>query len=315
MNKKISFLGPDVLGKMHELVRKMLTQNVDILSEELSFSSNDQTRVFMIHMSIVSTATQYNSLNQNIDRNLLIVIEDLTDIVKISKMKTWREAAQQVAHEIKNPLTPIQLATQRLQRKYHDILEHEPAFLECTNTILNQVTIIKNLASYFSEFASLPSTETEPTQLNEIIQEIVQFYKLGYPDLAIEFTSTPTLPKIQADKKKIKRVIINLLDNSIKAFEPHLSEFKKIITINTSYNVQTKKIEILFSDNGPGISPKVKDHIFLPYVSTSKKNTGLGLAIIYDIISQHKGSITLLSNSKQNPGATFKILLPVHEKK
>lgn len=300
-NKRITFLGTEVSATCIQLARTLKQSEKNFISQEVTFSFKGELRTLMIHMTALLT---HDPLKQ-IDPGLLVVIEDLSEIVKMSKIKTWQEAAKQVAHEIKNPLTPIQLACQRLQRRYKDLLNQDPIFIECTNTILNHVKIIKDLSSHFSEFAAMPAPCIEEINLREIIQEIVSLYALSYPEIQFvcPFKEIPEL--IKSDKQKMKRVFINLLDNSIRALNSSQNQ-KKCISIITKKNEQT--VEILIADNGPGIERSVKDKLFLPYVSSSKKNMGLGLSIVHDIISQLGGSIILVPT---NQGATFQIILPL----
>ena len=228
-------------------------------------------------------------------------------MVKANTIKTWQEAAKQVAHEIKNPLTPIQLATQRLQRKFSlKQLNDEKMFFDCTDTILNQVAVIKELVSHFAEFASMPTPMIELTDINQIIQEILSLYQLSYPSIEFKIDLNVELPQIKTDKQKIKRAFINLFDNSIRALLSTKTS-PKILCINTQ-NHDVNKIKILISDNGPGVAESVKDRLFLPYVSTENKNMGLGLAIVHDTIVQLGGSIQLLQTQQ---GAAFQIILPI----
>ena len=299
-NKRITFFGSEVSTTFIQLARALKENDKKCISQEVTFSFKGASRTLMIHMTALLT---HDPL-KNIDLGLLVVIEDLSEFVKMSKIKTWQEAAQQVAHEIKNPLTPIQLACQRLQRRYKELLHEDPIFMECTNTILNHVKIIKDLASHFSEFAAMPAPCIEEINLRQIIHEIISLYALSYPNIQFicPFNDIPEL--ITSDKQKIKRVFINLLENSVRALNSCPNQ-KKCISLMTK--THEKKLEILVADNGPGIERSVKDKLFLPYVSSSKKNMGLGLSIVHDIISQLGGTIVLVPT---HHGATFQIVLP-----
>ncbi|MBU4269467.1 hypothetical protein KJ644_01880 [Candidatus Dependentiae bacterium] len=308
-NKRISFFGKKVLDKFIELTRELIVSEKAQLTREISFSFNSEQKVFIVHLTKLQNNFSNTKLSER-DDGLLVIIEDLSDIVKINKIKTWQEAARQIAHEIKNPLTPIQLATQHLQRKYKDILEHEKVFFDSTNTILNQVKIIKDLASHFSEFAQLPSNNIESIDVNDIIEEIVNLYKVSYPEINFICEFTKPIPYIKIDNKKFKRAIVNLLDNSVRVLcedEKDVISNVKFIKIKTTIKTNLNKLEILISDNGPGISREVKTTLFMPYVSTNQKNMGLGLAIVHEIINQSGGSIKLVDGQ----GATFQILLPI----
>lgn len=306
-NKKINFFGPIVKNKFFTLVKELKYSGKKQLTQEITFSFNSEQKTLLVSLNLISSSFINN--NENI---LLVIIEDLTDIVKINKLKTWQQAADQIAHEIKNPLTPIQLATQRLQRKFSSKLNNQSdidtniqdkIFHDCTNTILEHVQIIKDLITHFAEFAKLPSGNIEPLNLNNIITEEISLYKLSYPEINFNLDLQENLPLIKMDRKKLERALVNLLENSVRV----LNNASKIIEIKTSFLSQTNQIEILFKDNGPGINSNVKNKIFLPYISTEKKNMGLGLSIVHEIFTQAGGSIKLLP-SKQ--GAFFQILLP-----
>jgi two-component system nitrogen regulation sensor histidine kinase NtrY len=215
-----------------------------------------------------------------------------------------------MAHEIKNPLTPIQLATQRLQRRFGKILCDDAVFFQCTNIILKQVALIKSLVMHFSEFATMPALQCEMADINQIVQEITDLYHLSYPDILIHVDLSKELPLISVDVKKIKRVLVNFFDNSIRALQTFEIEkgFQGEIKIITQKSDDKRWIELLFMDNGPGIAREVQDNLFLPYVSTEKKNMGLGLAIVQDIIMLHGGTICLLPCEK---GVMFRIQLAV----
>ena len=306
-NKRVSFFGKQVMEKFLELMHELIRTQKKQLSKEISFSFNSEQKVLLVHLTKVQNNFNNTKLSERED-GLLVIIEDLSDIFKINKIKTWQEAAKQIAHEIKNPLTPIQLATQHLQRKYKDILEREKVFFDSTNTILNQVKIIKDLASHFSEFAQLPSNNIESIDVNDIIEEIINLYKVSYPEINFICKFDKLIPYIKIDKQKFKRAIINLLDNSVKAFFDQMKEIEqKFIKIETNIKTNFNKLEILISDNGPGIPKIVKNTLFMPYVSTSQKNMGLGLAIVHEIIIQAGGSIKLMDGQ----GAIFQILLPI----
>lgn len=319
-NKRISFFGEKVTYTFIKLVRELVESKKTQLTKEISFSFKLEQKNLIVHLTYIKNSFLKSNIKDSED-GLLVIIEDLSDIVKINKIKTWQEAAKQMAHEIKNPLTPILLTTQRLQRKYKKKLENEKVFIEGTNTILNHVKIIKDLASHFSEFAQFPAGKIESLDLNEIINEVVCLYKVSYPEINFVYDLQKFMPFIKIDKKKIKRVIVNLMDNSTRALKQRsnnkiipaylllkTNEQEKFIRIKTSFKMGLNQIELLISDNGPGIPRNVKNKLFLPYVSGEKKNMGLGLAIVHEIVIQTGGNIKLLESKH---GAAFQILLPV----
>ncbi len=315
-NKKINIFGPEIKNKIIELTRELIKTQKQSTIKEISLTpcinNGEEDKTLMIHLAKINIEHSM----QGPEAGLLIFIEDLTDIVKINTLKTWQEAAKQMAHEIKNPLTPIQIATQRLQRKYNTILNNDQAFLDCTNTILEQVKTIKDLVSHFSKFASMPQLFLEMANINQLITDTMRLYQVSYPEINLTLNLDHAIPEIKLDKKKIRRVFTNLLDNSVRAIqqaETQKTDYKPFIKIQTRFIKHQNKIEILFIDNGPGISKIVQNKLFMPYVSTDKKNMGLGLAIVRDIIEQMGGKIELnqAEPGTKEIGAQFKIELPV----
>ncbi|MBM3886586.1 HAMP domain-containing protein [Candidatus Dependentiae bacterium] len=228
--------------------------------------------------------------------------------VKINTFKTWQEAVNQIAHEIKNPLTPIQLTTQRLQRKCLPSLseENRAMFNEGCAMILNQVETIKKLVADFSSFAVSSRLEKKLCLLEPLIAEVVQIFNLSYPVINITCNIEHRDHQLILDADRIKRVLINLLTNSIEALKNTQHPY-----IEITVKIVNKQTVITIRDNGHGIEPKIMDKLFLPYISSSKKNMGLGLAIAHQIIMQHGGSILA---TKSNPGALFTIKLPCNDK-
>lgn len=294
-NRKVSFLPKQIRKTFFSAIKEFFGTKKNSWSKEVSISINQEHKILMVHMSNA----------HKLDYGVLIVIQDLTEIVKLSKIKAWQEAAKQVAHEIKNPLTPIQLATQRLQRKYQHLFNQEPAFADCTNTILDHVSIIKDLASHFSQFASMPAPHIELIEINCLIKETLQLYHISYPHILFNHTWQHQTINMKTDQEKMKQVLINLLDNSIRALSENSHNPK--ITIHTEISLDQQNITISFIDNGPGIDKAIQNKLFLPYVSSNKKNMGLGLAIVHDIIRQLGGTIRLVPSLV---GAHFNIKLP-----
>jgi two-component system, NtrC family, nitrogen regulation sensor histidine kinase NtrY len=295
-NQKINIFGKIVTENFFSFVRKLKKEPLQTLSQEISFSNENGERSFVVHLSV---------LKQPSEQGLLVIIEDLTEVLKVSRIKTWQEAAQQIAHEIKNPLTPIQLATQRLKRKFHAHKDVGQIITECTETILNQVSTIKDLVSHFSEFAKMPEVKIEQIDLNQLVERIVTLYRMSYQQVSFSCSLESFLPLLKFDRKKLERVLVNLLDNSVRALK---KAEKPSIEIKTTFKTKQNHLEFVISDNGPGIPKEVKDKLFLPYISTSSKNMGLGLAIVHEIISQAGGSIRLVPTER---GTIFQITIPL----
>ncbi len=240
---------------------------------------------------------------------IMVFVEDITQIQKVQRMEAWREVARRIAHEIKNPLTPIQLSAQRLRKRYEYLLEGDGAVLEkCTSTIIKQVEELKNLVNEFSNFARLPAAELVPDDLNEVVKEALFLYTEGHKGIDFQFIKKGgDLPPVELDREQTLRALINLLDNAVAAVGG-----KGRIEVSTAYNSSLGVVYLEVADNGCGISPEMKERIFEPYFSTKEEGTGLGLTIVSAIVSDHRGYIRMRQNEPR--GTRFIIELPVSKK-
>lgn len=238
---------------------------------------------------------------------IMVFLEDITQIQKVQRMEAWREVARRIAHEIKNPLTPIQLSAERLRKRYAKLLEGNGAILDkCTSTIIRQVEELKNLVNEFSHFARLPAAHLTRNDLNGIVQEALFLFKEAHNDIHFQFCSGD-LPPLDLDREQIKRAIINLLDNAVAAVEE-----KGEINLTTHYDASREVVYLDIADNGRGVAPEVRGRIFEPYFSTKRNGTGLGLAIVSQIIEDHRGYIRVRPNEPR--GSKFTIEFPVQGK-
>lgn len=254
--------------------------------------------------SLLIKFTRLEDDNKN-SLGYVLVFDNLTKIEKMQRMAAWREVAKRIAHEIKNPLTPIQLSAQRLRRRYPDILaEGDKVFDQCTATIINQVDELKRLVSEFSQFARMPKVQKSPANLTELAQETLILYREAHKN--IQFTCRPlgTIPIFSFDAEQIKRCLINLLDNAV-AVLPGGGNIEVELSLDASRESGFLKVY----DDGPGTSKEDKLKLFEPYFSTKKTGTGLGLAIVSTIVSDHNGYIRVQDNSPQ--GTVFIIELPL----
>lgn len=238
-----------------------------------------------------------------ISMGIVTACEDVTELEKAHRMAAWREVARQIAHEVKNPLTPISLAAQRLQRKYREIPDNE-VFKECTQTIIDHVGIMRSLVNEFATYSRFPSPQKDLTDFNEVFSSIIPFYKEKYPDILFNTEISQEITKILMDKRQISQAIINLIDNAAAAMNN-----KGSINMKITYGDNKDFLKIIFSDSGPGIKESKKTRLFEPYFSTKKSGTGLGLTIVNSIINSHGGSIKIDENHSN--GACFIIELPV----
>lgn len=233
---------------------------------------------------------------------MVIVLDNLTELIRAQRVSAWREVARRIAHEIKNPLTPIKLSAQRLRRKY--LSATDSVFDECTKMIITQTDELRDLVNEFSNFAKLPEANLRPCQLGPVIKDALLLYQEAHKYITFEYKSEGMIPTLELDKDQIKRVFINILDNAVAAISG-----KGKICIDTKLNVALGIVSIEVSDTGSGIAEAIKSRLFEPYFSTKKEGTGLGLAIVKKIISDHQGYIRVLDNFPK--GTKFVIELPV----
>ena len=240
------------------------------------------------------------------DLGVVIVFEDLTELERAQRLAAWREVARRIAHEVKNPLTPIKLAAQRLQRRYAERLgEDDQVFQECTQIIVNQVDELKNLVNAFSRFAKLPQLTLMPQDLNALVQETVLLYQELQPRVTLEFHPDPQLPSLLLDREQVKRLLLNLLDNALASIDGAGK-----ITVSLRRHPADGRVELTVADSGRGVPDRDKVRIFEPYFSTKRGGTGLGLAIVNSIVAEHQGHIRVENNLPR--GAKFIIDLPLH---
>jgi len=235
----------------------------------------------------------------------VIVFDNLTKLEKAQRMAAWREVARRIAHEIKNPLTPIQLSAQRLRKRYLDKLASDgDIFDQSTATIIGQVEVIKSLVSEFSRFARMPKIIKKPGNLIQLAEEIVTLYKEAHKYITFTLTIRGEIPVISFDAIQIKRVLINLLDNAVA-----ILSIGSMVEICIKVDGDGKHVAMAVKDNGPGIDRKDKLRLFEPYFSTKKSGTGLGLAIANTIIAEHGGTIRVRDNIPS--GTVFTVMLPI----
>jgi two-component system, NtrC family, nitrogen regulation sensor histidine kinase NtrY len=235
---------------------------------------------------------------------VLFVLEDLTDLIRAQKISAWREVARRLAHEIKNPLTPIQLSAERIRKKYSEkSRDLDETVDEGTAAIIREVASLKNLVDEFTRFARLPAPHPVPTDLQDLVTATLALYDGLHPHVSIVRNLQPGLPRILVDPEQMKRVLINLLDNAVEAMGVHGTVF-----IDASRDAGSGMVRLEVADEGPGIRPEDRDRLFVPYFSTKKRGTGLGLAIVNRIVSDHMGRIRVEDNHPR--GARFIIELP-----
>jgi two-component system nitrogen regulation sensor histidine kinase NtrY len=230
------------------------------------------------------------------DMGIVLVFDDATEKVKLQRIAAWREVARRIAHEIKNPVTPIKLSAQRLLRRFHEKFAGDDleVFESCLQTILKQVDSLRDLVNEFSKFSRLPQVQLQMASINKVIGEVAALYRMSYPNINFDTSKLGSVPNFPLDTDQMNRVFVNLVDNAIAAI-PDTGQTPMICFSSTMLSdLSTVRIEI--TDNGIGIPPQFLDRVIEPYFSTKDGGTGLGLAIVAQIITDHGGYLRLLGN-------------------
>jgi two-component system nitrogen regulation sensor histidine kinase NtrY len=244
------------------------------------------------------------------DIGTVLFLEDVSQIAKVERMEAWREVARRIAHEIKNPLTPIQLCAERLRRQINGASGPEAALVdECTRAIIGEVEALKRLVNEFSAFARLPHLNPTPGDLNALAEETFATFREAHPEIRFEINLTPGLPRIAIDREALKRALMNLFDNAIAASTSASGDDEPKVTVASHLDELSGVITLEVADNGPGIDPRLRTRIFEPYFSTKRGGTGLGLAIVSAIVSDHHGFVRVRDNHPR--GSRFILEFPV----
>lgn len=286
-----------------ELLKTMSDHKIESLQKELKLNVQGESIPLQMTLSILK-----NEKGEEIGK--ILVFDDMTPIVSAQRAVAWTEVARRIAHEIKNPLTPIKLSAERLQRKFGETIS-DPAFSECTTMIIRQTEDLKNLVNEFSNFARLPQARPILGSLKKVIEEALTIFRQSHPQVDLEFESDPQVPEFKFDPDQIKRVLVNLIDNAIAAV---LDEPIKKVIVRTEYDPSLKILRLTVTDTGIGIPQQLRARIFEPYYSTKESGTGLGLAIVKRIVEDHSGFIRALGNELPlQSGTRMLIELPVNE--
>jgi PAS domain S-box-containing protein len=300
-------LGEDAARAVQVLMRRSL--RLGTATQELEFSAAGR---------LLRAAVTVSSLGpRRTNRGYVVVVDDLTDLLRAQKAAAWQEVAQRIAHEIKNPLTPIQLSSQRLSR-YLDrhrgsTPQNESPELvrlvgECSSLIEREVRVLESLVGEFSQFARFPTAKLAAASPNQIVSEALSVFDGRLEGIRVRKDLAPDLPAIRADGEQLRRVLVNLIDNAAESMEG--SSVREML-LCTRFNSDREIVEIIVADSGHGISPEDKDRLFLPHFSTKDRGTGLGLAIASRIMAEHHGSIRVEDNLPT--GAKFILQLPMAE--
>lgn len=294
-----------------QFVKAMQENNLTSLQKEIRIEVDKQTEngiekepiPLSVHVSILR-----NEFQHQIGR--IMVFDDMTPIVNAQRAAAWSEVARRIAHEIKNPLTPIRLAAERISKKYGDQI-NEQAFKDSIQMIVSQVDDMRNLVNEFSQFARMPELKLVHAQLNDVLKSMGDVYSQNHGKVKFRLELDPAMPEFKFDPAQLKRVFVNLLDNAVHATEDETAHIiHPEVTIKTEYQTQHRIARIYIIDNGLGIPARDRGRVFEPYFSTKEKGTGLGLPIVKSIIEDHGGVIRALGNEPQ--GTKIYIELPLY---
>ncbi len=298
-----------VLQKEHgeileTMIQQMRTHRAESIQREVRIQVRGRSIPLQVTLSFLTDENQT-------EIGKVLVFDDLTSVLGAQRAAAWTEVARRIAHEIKNPLTPIKLSAERLEKKFGHQIQDE-AFHECVRRIVDQVDSLKNLVNEFNQFARLPTSNPQVVPLNKTIADSLVLYQDVQQNAKIEFFPDPAMPAFAFDPDQIQRAINNLTDNALSAIaeRPPGGEGGRVV-IRTHYDSVLKIARIEVEDNGPGIPSALRERVFEPYVTTKTHGTGLGLAIVKRMVEDHQGFIRAISD-----GATqtkFVIELPVRE--
>ena len=309
--------------KLREKVAQMILELGDsassIASSNLSLSGNSGAK----HLQLTITKLVGES---GAEMGVVVLLDDISELIGAQRMAAWREVARRIAHEIKNPLTPIQLNAQRMQRKL-GISDSETSLLpaqilrkvdremikDSTAVIIRQVEILRNLVNEFSQFARMPKAQLEVSDIEKVVKDSVRFFQDAHPEISFNVECLRELPEFPLDKEQMSRVLVNLLDNSVAAINVAIERGVEInkgsISVGLDYHESLSLVTLCVTDNGIGVAQEDKSRLFEPYFSTKRSGTGLGLAIVSAIVADHSGYIRVHDNNPH--GAKFVIELPI----
>ncbi|MBI1846412.1 MAG: HAMP domain-containing protein [Candidatus Rokubacteria bacterium] len=290
------FLGSEV-GEVLALVHRCRRTRAGSVEQELHLRRNGS------RLSLLASATALRGPDGEY-AGAVIVFDDLTELLRAQRLAAWREVAQRIAHEIKNPLTPIQLSAQRLRRRLTRTSGQDQELVtECTETIIQEVDGLKRLVDEFSRFARMPALAPRPTDVRPLVESVATLYRESHPALALATHYGDDVPLVEVDPDQFKRAVLNLVDNAVAAVGGAGDVDVEVAT------AEPARVRVVVSDTGPGITAENKERLFQPYFSTKTAGMGLGLPIVHEIVTEHGGTIRVEDNVPR--GTRFIMELPV----
>jgi len=317
-----SILGVNLEGRAGESIRDvakdtpLLEQFVDVACVHLDAGETEWREQIVLRgevgRRVLTCACTTLPGDEDNAAGYVIVFDDITALLQAQRDAAWGEVARRLAHEIKNPLTPIQLSAERLRRKYLDTMDEEEAQVldRATHTIVQQVEAMKEMVNAFSDYARAPDMDIGRFDLDKLAHEIVDLYRAQESDVEIVLTSDPTMPLVEGDVGRVRQILHNLLRNAVEALEG-TPKGRIDVQIGAAEIDEVNMVQIRVEDNGPGFKTGSVSQIFDPYVTTKPKGTGLGLAIVKKLVEEHVGSIR--AKNRIDGGAMITIRLPIDE--
>jgi two-component system nitrogen regulation sensor histidine kinase NtrY len=297
----------DDLRPLQHIVRRAQGGSAEPAAQEVALTREGRE----VHLTAAATQLQAEG---SAPAGTVLVFDDVTPLIRTQRVAAWRDVARRLAHEIKNPLTPIQLSAERLRRQFAGAPPNARALIdECTATIVAEVDSLKQLVDEFAQFARMPAPKAVPTDLNAVLAETTSLYTGLFRHIVLQTQFADELPLVRMDAEQIRRVIINLIDNAVEALGGATASLRgdgspPRIELGTQHDRVNGVVRITISDNGPGIPAADREKLFLPYYSTKRRGSGLGLAIVRRIIAEHGGAIDV--TDKTPSGTIFSVELP-----
>lgn len=299
INKNYSFLLSILKSEeLKDTVKSIRVADFKVVEKEMRVTVGERRVLLRVFITGLSDSKKF--------LGTLVVFDDLTEIVRAQKALAWQEVARRIAHEIKNPLTPIKLSTDHMMKKWQNgDSDFGQVFERSTKTIIKEVEGLKRLVDEFSRFGKMPEINKSPVLISPIVEGVINLYS-DYKELEIKITKQENEPLVELDAEQFKRVIINIVDNAIQAMH-----MRGKIHIMLNHEIASNRFYVDIADDGPGIRGEDKEKLFLPYFSTKKDGTGLGLAIASRVVTEHRGYIRIKDNKPT--GTVFTIEMPIRE--
>ena len=297
-----------VMAVASAIVSRLVARRISYPIQELAHATDRIAKGDLDHRVNVKAKGEIQSLVTSFNNMTCDLQEYKTNLIRAERIAAWRDVARRIAHDIKNPLTPITVAIYRLKKRLEKSEEDSQVVEECLDSILREVEVLKTMAEEFSAFAKLPEPKLTETDLNQTVQSVLDLYASGFQNIDVKTVYAEDLPRVLADGDQLRRVIGNIIKNAAEAMNGEGNLTIRTSAVGATSSAPDGMIRIEISDTGPGVPEEMRDRIFDPYFTMKKRGTGLGLAMAYRIIQDHGGKISLNTSPE---GTTFHIDLRV----